>query len=42
MNVITDMLIGIKYFLVYMFSLAGVVFLINKIFALIYDKTFRF
>ncbi|MBP3199120.1 MAG: hypothetical protein J6N21_19265, partial [Butyrivibrio sp.] len=34
MNVITDMLIGIKYFLVYMFSLAGVVFLINKIFAL--------
>ncbi|MBR1642912.1 MAG: hypothetical protein IJ683_11385 [Butyrivibrio sp.] len=34
MNVITDMLIGVKYFLVYMFSLAGVVFLINKIFAL--------
>ena len=34
MNVITDMLIGIKYFLVYMFSLAGVVFSINKIFAL--------
>ncbi|MBQ9588848.1 MAG: hypothetical protein IJR29_01545 [Butyrivibrio sp.] len=34
MNVITDMLIGIKYFLVYLFSLAGVVFLINKIFAL--------
>ena len=34
MNVITDMLIGIKYFLIYMFSLAGVVFLINKIFAL--------
>ena len=34
MNVITDMLIGIKYFLVYMFSLAGVVFLINRIFAL--------
>ena len=34
MNVITDTLIGIKYFLIYMFSLAGVVFLINKIFAL--------
>ena len=34
MNVIIDMFIGIKYFLIYMFSLAGVVFLINKIFAL--------
>lgn len=34
MNVIIDMLIGIKYFLIYMFSLAGVVFLINKIFVL--------
>ena len=34
MNVIIDMLIGIKYFLIYMFSLAGVVFLINKIFDL--------
>ena len=26
MNVITDTLIGIKYFLIYMFSLASVVF----------------
>ena len=34
MNVITDMFTGIMYFLLYMFSLAGVVFLINKIFSL--------
>ena len=34
MNVITDMFVGIKYFLIYMFSLAGGVFLINKIFDL--------
>ncbi len=34
MNVITDMFTGIMYFLLYMFSLAGVVFLINKIFRL--------
>ena len=34
MNVITNMFVGIKYFLIYMFSLAGVVFLINKIFGL--------
>jgi dolichol kinase len=34
MNVIIDMLIGIKYFLIYMFSLAGFVFIINKVLGL--------
>ncbi|WP_026495721.1 diacylglycerol/polyprenol kinase family protein [Butyrivibrio sp. WCD3002] len=33
-EIIVDMFVGLKYFLIYMFSLAGVVFLINKIFRL--------
>lgn len=33
-EIIIDMLIGLKYFLIYMFTLAGVVFLINKLFKL--------
>ena len=33
-EIIADMMIGLKYFLIYMFTLAGVIFLINKLFRL--------
>jgi dolichol kinase len=44
-QILMDVLSGLKYFLIYMFSIAGVLFLVNKIFPLpkeLFRKLFHF